>query len=475
VTTVLAPAPAATGTFKNVAALGPHGGAAAEKLVSVHAQLLRLGAVGDAERLLAIDRAAKRHDFALLERMVSSEHSLTELSEALHERVRKVTGWRNVAALGPLIITWLLLGWASFAYHDELAAHPELSTQPFLVLWQQQFGGGSIPTFAETAFTACALLSIVLLLTVRAHQLEGRAGRQIAQVTAAIDDALDTLSLAVATSTVRPPNSAVEWAEVAQRVLTETQAMIQAAARDTARVAEQNRTLVQTAETTMETLREGSQEFIASLARESLVTLAGVREQNEQLIARTTEAAKLVLQQAGAANERLIVEQLTPLFLGFRSSLEDYRADQEVYRNTTTALAGGVTDLSASAGVLAESAQAYTEVAQSINQHLRLIERSQSDFVARVADNSSSMTTAATSMREITGLLRGDLRGELTTLTNNVTAASGQLAVVERELAGAAVALNATTHAMSQAAKDLSAVIAAGPGRRGFWATMLGR
>src|SRR5436309_1638958 len=106
--------------FGNVTKLEPNGAEAAHELRAVHTQLVEMGADGDAEHLLVLDKAAARRDFPALERLVGTEHPLEQLTEIQHKRVRRVIGWRNAVALVPLLITWAFLGWASYSYHQQL-------------------------------------------------------------------------------------------------------------------------------------------------------------------------------------------------------------------------------------------------------------------------------------------------------------------------------------------------------------------
>jgi hypothetical protein len=458
--------------FSQVKALGPHGEQAADKLATAYAELNRRGATADAQRLLAIEQAAERRDFPALERVSAGEQPLSELIAIEHKGVRRVVGMRNAVALVPLIATWFFLGWASFDYQHLLDQHPELSTEPFLVLWQQRFHGRHIPTFAETAFVAFGLLIIVLLLTIRAHALENRANAATAGVSSTVDDAIDKLALAVRTSTVRPPDTAREWAEAAQRVLSETQQMIAEvegrtrtllaeAVRETGMLAAENNRITATAQHAVEELHQQGRDLIAELAREIQETVVSVRDDNAQFINRTATEATDMLQQAVDSNKQLLDQQLTPLFRGFHDSLGDYRKDQEAYRASAQEMAVGVTGLTEATRVLAGSSESYTEVATSIDQHLRLIQSSQNDFVSRVTENSQSMTTAAITMREVTTLMSGNLRTDLEQLARNVVDASGRLAQIDRHLAATTSALQSVATAMDDAGRRRAAAAAA--------------
>lgn len=487
--------------FENVAGLEPNGAEAAEKLREVYEDLVGAGATADAERLLALDRAAARRDHAGLERMTAVEHPLDQLSEIAHARPRRLNGRRNAVALVPLLMTWLFLGLATWHYHRQVEADPELASQPFIMLWEQRFDGAMVPTFAETALFAFVTLLLVLFLTVSAHRAEIEAERTVSRFRARVDEALSALALAAETSGLRAPMSAEEWAAAAQRVLGETQRLLEAAVRDTRALAETNMKLVAEGRTavtalytegqaavtalhlqgqeTIRALQNQGREFVSGLAEETRATMIAVRAENAQLIAGTAEQAREVLQQAGAANRQLVEEQMTPLFEGFKESLRDYRADHQTYQGSAATLASGVTELAAAARLLGESVGTYATTGASIDEHLQRIDRSQGAFVAGLTENSRSMATAASAMREATGTMGGSLRTDLEKLTGNVVAASKRLAQVDRDLVSTGTALEVTTRALLATANNLDRVatdlagvaagIAAASGRGTRW------
>lgn len=461
------------GEFSSVAALGPHGEDAARKLRAVHERLRDLGAAGDAERLVAMERAAERRDFVTLERLAATQHSLDELSELRHRNVRRVTAVRNSVALLPLLVTWFLLGWASLSYQHQINANRKLVGEPFLALWQGRFGGESIPTFTETALTTVVLIVTILFLTMWAHRLESAANRVVQAVTTQVDEAVDAFAVAAETSTVRPPISAQDWAETAQRVLTQTHAtllatqeMIKAAVSETKELAEENRRVFEEGRKGMVEVQAQASDLVTGLAREVQETLVAVREDNAQFITRTAEEALQVLQQAATDNRQLVERHMTPLFEGFRESLKEYRADQKTYHDSAAELAGSVTELTKSAAVLAGSSKSYTEVATSIDRHLELIEKSQSEFTARVAEHSTGIETAATSLREVTDLLGVRMRADLEALSRNVVTAGTRIAEVDDSLAKTSATLQTTTRALRDAATKLAG---AARWRGGLW------
>ncbi|MCC8245551.1 hypothetical protein [Saccharothrix luteola] len=501
--------PSATEPFSAVADLGPHGETAAARLRAVHEELLSLGAGDDAERLVVANRAAALRDFPMLERLVVREHRLDQLEDLQHHQVRRITSLRNATALLPLVITWLLLGWASLLYQRQLTADPELAAQPFLSLWQTRFGGGLILTFTETALTTVVLILAILGLTVWAHRAETTSSRVLADLAGRLDDAMDALAAAAADNVVQPPVTAQEWARTAQEILTKTQealsttqATINAAVAETKGLAETNRKLSEDAHKEMAQLQQRAHEkmarlqeqaqqdmaelqkqaetLVGGLAREVRDTLGAVREDNTQFISRTTQEALLVLRQAVADNRQLVEQQMTPLFDGFRESLQDYRADHQVYRAAATEMATEVTGLSESASVIAAASSSHAEAAKSIDRQLEHIEQSQTNMVATVAEHSTTIKSAATGLSEVTALLTGRMRGDLETMTNDVVLASKRIADVDAglsvttaELAKTIGALASTTStlattagALQGAATQLAKAAAASPARR---------
>lgn len=79
---------------------------------------------------------------------------------------------RNVLVLVPILLTWYALAEASQAYAQYLAENPEEAGQPFLLLWQQGFGGelaAYSPTFATVALLDAGIILVIILLTLYAH------------------------------------------------------------------------------------------------------------------------------------------------------------------------------------------------------------------------------------------------------------------------------------------------------------------
>ncbi len=79
---------------------------------------------------------------------------------------------RNVLVLLPVLLTWYALAEATRAYDRYLTDNPDQIGQPFLLLWQQGFGGelgAYSPTFATVALLDAAIILVIILLTFYAH------------------------------------------------------------------------------------------------------------------------------------------------------------------------------------------------------------------------------------------------------------------------------------------------------------------
>lgn len=472
--------------FAHVAALEPHGKEAAQKLTDLHDELSWLGAVDDAEHLQIADDAANLRDFDGLKRFVASGIPLNDVYESQHARVGRIIGWRNATALAPLMLTWLALAAASWAYHVQLQREPERLTDPFLVLWQDRFGM-AMPTFAEIAVLSFALLFVVLALTIRAHRREAAANRTIAAVEKMADNALHALGLVLETSGARPPDNAKEWAEAASRILAETQQMIKAAVRDTARLAKDNADVAQSASERLTQLQQHGEELLKGVGKETQEVMLTLQRQSEQATTRVAEEAVRILRQAGEANRQLVEQQMTPLFQGFTTSLAEYRRDQETYSDSAARLAGGTANLATAASGLTDGVGAYTSVARSIDDKLASIGASQSALVGRIDEHSAGISSAAAVLHEVATLISGNMKSDMEALAQNVVRAGESLADTERSLSVTAASLEGTTRAMGTTAADLARAAAAvenaakaiGAGtaptrRRGFWSRLFG-
>lgn len=86
--------------------------------------------------------------------------------------VDKADKIRNVMVLLPVLLTWTALGEAVIQYRRYIDAHPEDTTQPFLLLWQRNFGaqgGFFTPTFSTVALLDAFVIFVIIMLTFYSH------------------------------------------------------------------------------------------------------------------------------------------------------------------------------------------------------------------------------------------------------------------------------------------------------------------
>ena len=95
---------------------------------------------------------------------------LAELLAGVHSRLWAVLEvLRNVLVFAPIGVTWFGLSVAAGAYADMLASRPELVSQPFLLLWEQGFGGRLVFNFGTLALIDASLIGILIVLSFTLH------------------------------------------------------------------------------------------------------------------------------------------------------------------------------------------------------------------------------------------------------------------------------------------------------------------
>jgi hypothetical protein len=115
--------------------------------------------------------AVDLHHAFNIERL-SHEYGLRKVGEQKVKLIEFADKVRNVLVLLPVFLTWFALAEASRDYEAYITANPDQAGQPFLLLWQQGFGGhASIlsPTFATVAIVDATVIFIIILLTLYAH------------------------------------------------------------------------------------------------------------------------------------------------------------------------------------------------------------------------------------------------------------------------------------------------------------------
>jgi archaellum component FlaC len=101
---------------------------------------------------------------------------------------------RNVMVLMPILLTWTALGEAVIRYRQYIDAHPEQTNQPFLLLWQRNFGEGRsffTPTFSTVALIDALIIFVIIMLTFYSHGRREAHEERIATTANAFQNELD--------------------------------------------------------------------------------------------------------------------------------------------------------------------------------------------------------------------------------------------------------------------------------------------
>jgi hypothetical protein len=440
----------ADGSFPRLAGFGALGQQAAQQLEGECAWLTAKGAPNGARRLARIDSYVGRLSLGDIVTLIDPNLAIDELASLRQRRIRLAHTVRNTVALVPLVGTWIMLGLAAIFYHDELLAHHDRGGTPFLELWQQGFGTGWFPTFADVAFFEFFVLIVVVALTVWVHQVEGGVSRELTGVADRLYDALDALAVAIEGGAARAPENAAEWATAASEII--NRAML-----ETRELAQAGIAMMEQAGQTLADVQQRGREFIETLTEEVRVTLVSVQEQNLAAIRTAAEQSQQTLRV-------LVDEQTRPLIQQLREMLGRFGEQQAAFRGEIVNLAQDVTSIRTSAAELADGAVGFTTIAASLTG----IADSERETAARVTASFESITTVAAALGEVKDVLIADVHGAMPAMTSGVTEASRSLAQVQRNLAETTGALARSTAALGAVAAKLGRRTGSRPRSR-FW------
>ncbi len=120
-------------------------------------------------RLADAIRAGPRHEVAGYIGAIDPR-ALAELLTGARSRIWDVLEVvRNVLVFAPIAVTWFGLSLAATAYAELLGARPDLVARPFLLLWQEGFGGTVALNFSALAVTDASLIGVLIVLSLALH------------------------------------------------------------------------------------------------------------------------------------------------------------------------------------------------------------------------------------------------------------------------------------------------------------------
>jgi hypothetical protein len=424
----------------------PEGRLAASKLEGLHARLVGDGAVGAAKRLADMDASVRSLPFSITERLIAPDQIIDELDEVYQENAQKLGRLRNIFALAPLFATWIALALSTYFYNREISHHPDMVTQPFMLLWEQRFGGEPVPRFYEVALFDAFLIALVMLLTWRLHRAE-KVGLKKQEATAELlSQAMLLLAVAVEKHNMAMPMTARDWAQQAQLVIT-------AAAQG-----------VVDLEATLMESEERSKRFVNELAVGTRDMLHAAMAANKRFVKETVEQTSVALRAALAADRKMINDEMAPLVASLRTSVDDFNRNAASHREDSAVFVKVITDLGATSKALAASASSYSAAVTSIETSLTKIEASQlafaekvGDFIDKVSGSAESMIKAAKGVEGVGGMLRTDLGA----IAADLKKTGGSLARVSPGLSSAATSMETASADLRTASADLATQLAA--------------
>lgn len=424
---------------------GPEGRLAADRLAALHRRLVTEGATGAARRLAEMDASVRSLPFSVSERLIAPDQIVAELDDVHQKQAQRLGHRRNVFALAPLLVTWVALATSTFFYHREVTQHPELVTQPFMLLWEQRFGGAPVLRFYEIAVLDAALILLIMVLTGLLHRAEKAGVRKQEATTQLVAEAMLLLAVAVEKHNRTMPMSSQDWAREAQRVIT-------AAARG-----------VIDLEAALKASELRSQKFLNELAAASKGMVDAARAANERFVKETVEQTSTVLRTALAADRKLVNDEMAPLVAGLRTSVNDFTANAAAHRADAATFATVVTDLGDAAKSMALTSTSSSAAMEGIGATLTKIESSQREFatkvggfVAKVSESTENVTRAANAIEDVGGTLRTDLGS----IASDLRRTGGALNRVTSGLSGAAHSVETASAELRAATAGLGAQVA---------------
>jgi hypothetical protein len=411
--------------FPHVKGLGgKEAEAAANSLFDLYKALRHDRVEPAAQRVRKIDDVVETLPFPVIERLLAPERVLAEYDEARNQPVHKLHSRRNQVALMPLVLTWLSIGLA--------------------VLLQNSTG--LVPLYGAVAVVDAVLIGLVVLMTWQVHAKEQEAAEAYDKVARLVDVAVRSLAVAMEHhASRRAPANAEEWAVAAREVLEE-------ARKQTAELFEATSATIEKANDNLSSVHDRTEDLVKLLADQSRKTLDSLQQANEQMATRVAKEAIAVLNSAVAEDRALVSEQLAPLVEQFQANVESFARSYDTYQENTAAFVAVTSDVGVATKVLGDSAKSYSDIAGSIDTHLRNIEDSQQHFIQRVTESARTMGTAASSMEAVSTLLSDQLRADLAAITNQLNSSSARLAAVDANLGPATKALSEAAMEMQQAA-----------------------
>ena len=291
---------------------------------------------------------------------------------------------RNVLVLLPVFLTWFALAEAAQDYETYLNDNPDQAGQPFLLLWQQGFGGEASflsPTFAAVALIDAAVILVIILLTLYTHGRREDKEDAVANVAtefyATFDNILAEAGVALARDRAAQPS------QLAQNVAVLTDRFDHNSREILRLIDDERRRLAEISEQRQEEFQDFAL-FARSMragAEQSNRTLSELRQ-----LSRSLDNSVERLGNDVATTGRHQVTLLSTLQNLEQLTSSAIQSDQAV----THRLAEAAAAISESADAAISGTDNATRVTESANQALRGI----GELAQRLADTSNELSSA---------------------------------------------------------------------------------
>jgi septal ring factor EnvC (AmiA/AmiB activator) len=318
--------------------------------------------------------------------------------------VDRVDKTRNVMVLLPILLTWFALFEASRNYRSYIEANPEAISKPFLLLWEQGFGGTASvlsPRFSSVALLDAFIILIIILLTFYSHGRRDEREEEIQKMSNIFQTELDNI-LAEATVALapdragRPAMLARSVERLASRFDNASQELLVRLKAEHDRLASiANRREKEIADfglfaTSMRSGAEESHRLLLDLRQVS----TGLQQTLEDL---TSEIAASGDQNRSMQNSVASLERLMATDAEREAAMTRHLAD------AASALSEAADRSIASAETASQAGRVAAEAVQSIAEIAQTLARSQSNLDQALADQTDANAKLADALRSGAG------------------------------------------------------------------------
>lgn len=371
---------------------------------------------------------------------------------------------RNVMVLVPIMLTWFALAQAVSDYSNYIKNNPDELRRPFLLLWQDGFGGEASwhsPSFSAVALLDALVILVIVTITFFAHGRREQREEEIATTArdfqAHLDNALGEATVRFAMARTMKPNS---LAEAIGQVVTRFDS-----------TAQELLTRLRVEHDRLDEIASRREREFGDFAVFASGMRAGAEESQRMLIELRQVANALQTALEDLTSEIGLAGEQQRALLGVTSGLERIvgaatQADMALVRQLADA-ARGLTETTDKAVAGADAAAKAGQVASEAVRYIADVAAALSDGQARIEQAIAAESEANTRLAEA---LRGSSGGVMNAtramgdIVNTLVRVRDDLAQVS-EMSGAhAGALQrlmseqgGVTSSMQQAARDLSA------------------